>query len=579
MKNNSTWVPFNCGLYADNYKCFRGQRAGFDRIALINLLIGKNNAGKSSLLDLVEYATPMPQSANARSITYQQKPLSKSTLIVSQVLPRSTFDTAVGNNDKANESLFEQLPAEIRFIWRQTTDQNSRLQIEIDHTTSCDQLTRLSGHPDAKKLLDAMTTALRLPFDGYMLFRLRSERDVAIENPDRNRTLDCHGAGLTALYEKYDNEKGVNPVLISRLITQGLNEIYGHDGSFPRIQVKSSTNDNRWEILVEEPQKGLIPLSDCGSGLKTVLMVLGYLYLLPDRTATPLEKCIFVFEEPENNLHPSLQRRLFKYLRDFAIKNRCIMFISTHSNVAIDIFAKCDEAQILHVMHDGEKAAVQSRSSADFGNVLDDLGFKASDILQSNFIVWVEGPSDRIYIRHGLRLTNPKLEEGVHYSIMFYGGRLLKHLSYEGESVVDEKLADDLIRLAKINRNAALILDSDRSHDESETLNATKARIVKEFEDNGLMAWVTWGREIENYIPDDIFLAAVHSVHGKAPELAPSRFSRITTLTGVDGKSISMDKVRIAREIENGASMDFHGDWKSQLDKLALRIRAANESQ
>ena len=29
---------------------------------------------------------------------------------------------------------------------------------------------------------------------------------------------------------------------------------------------------------------------------------------------------------------------------------------------------------------------------------LDDIGIKASDILQSNGIIWVEGPSDRIYI-------------------------------------------------------------------------------------------------------------------------------------------------------------------------------------
>ena len=30
--------------------------------------------------------------------------------------------------------------------------------------------------------------------------------------------------------------------------------------------------------------------------------------------------------------------------------------------------------------------------------LVDDLGIKASDILQSNGIIWVEGPSDRIYI-------------------------------------------------------------------------------------------------------------------------------------------------------------------------------------
>ena len=36
---------------------------------------------------------------------------------------------------------------------------------------------------------------------------------------------------------------------------------------------------------------------------------------------------------------------------------------------------------------------------SDNYDVLDDLGAKASDIFQSNGIIWVEGPSDRIYIK------------------------------------------------------------------------------------------------------------------------------------------------------------------------------------
>ncbi len=34
----------------------------------------------------------------------------------------------------------------------------------------------------------------------------------------------------------------------------------------------------------------------------------------------------------------------------------------------------------------------------DKNSILSDIGFKASDILQANGVIWVEGPSDRIYI-------------------------------------------------------------------------------------------------------------------------------------------------------------------------------------
>lgn len=38
-----------------NLKCFGESEQGFDHIKLINLIIGRNNSGKSTLLDLIEY--------------------------------------------------------------------------------------------------------------------------------------------------------------------------------------------------------------------------------------------------------------------------------------------------------------------------------------------------------------------------------------------------------------------------------------------------------------------------------------------------------------------------------------------
>ncbi|MEZ4770015.1 MAG: hypothetical protein R2844_16480, partial [Caldilineales bacterium] len=74
---------------------------------------------------------------------------------------------------------------------------------------------------------------------------------------------------------------------------------------------------------------------------------------------------------------------------------------------------------------------------------------RASDILQANCIIWVEGPSDRIYLKHWLRTIAPELDEGIQFSIMFYGGRLLSHLS------ADDAEIDEFISLRKINQNLA----------------------------------------------------------------------------------------------------------------------------
>src|ERR1051326_6687772 len=43
----------NVSAAMESYKCFR-ERAGYDRFCSVNLLVGRNNSGKSALLDLIE---------------------------------------------------------------------------------------------------------------------------------------------------------------------------------------------------------------------------------------------------------------------------------------------------------------------------------------------------------------------------------------------------------------------------------------------------------------------------------------------------------------------------------------------
>jgi len=251
-----------------------------------------------------------------------------------------------------------------------------------------------------------------------------------------------------------------------------------------------------------------------------------------------------------------------------------MMVISTHANTAIDVFSRCEDAQILHVTHDGKRSDVTALQAAGLGGVLDDLGFLASDLLQSNFVVWVEGPSDRILIRRGLHDIAPELEVGIHYSIMFYGGRLLSHLGYDVDP--DDELVREFINLARINRNSAIIMDSDHDAADHGDLNVTKQRVISEFEEAGCMTWVTWGREIENYVPLPAYLAAVSVVHKDAPAFHDGEFADRVTLSVEDGRRRYIDKVRVARAICLEEKVTFEGDWDERLAELARRIRAAN---
>ena len=418
-------IPKDFSIKVKNYKCFGNEETGFDEIRRINLIIGRNNTGKSSLLEVIRYVTN-PQDYFMLLGHKGSKPSVFITTKVTEDTIQSVFrrDTRGGGIPGPNHWEYGKRWVGRPIKYELKPDQ-SKSFISIDPP--------FEHHQDRGSHEGYLASRTMNPLVNRVFVLLRAERNIVPEGAHSELQLEENGRGATNLIQGFINRSDLPNELVERKLLTALNTIYSPDSSFSRILPQISVETNMWEIYLEEPNKGTIALSHTGSGFKTILLVLEFLYLIPFVKKLEMENLIFAFEELENNMHPALQRRLLTFLRSFAIENDCIFFLTTHSSVVIDMFSRDEQAQIIYVTHDGEKASAKRvQTYVDNSGVLDDLDVRASDILLANSVIWVEGPSDRLYINRWIELwENGALKEGIHYQCMFYAGRLLAHISAE----------------------------------------------------------------------------------------------------------------------------------------------------
>lgn len=350
---------------------------------------------------------------------------------------------------------------------------------------------------------------------------------------------------MPTVEEQFVNQKKWNR--FEQFVRSILNDPFAEittDAEAKVVQVKSGTS-------------GLLELSDLGTGIEELIIIAAVV-------ACNENKLIFI-EEPEIHLHPTLQSKLVQYFLDDENGNRFL--ITTHSPSIINVpgVTITQVSKIRDV-----STALQIRGVVDARRVLDDIGARPSDLLQSNYVIWVEGPSDRIYVNHWLSIVSPELVEGTHYSVMIYGGKLLNACN---AGVINEN--DELISLFRINTHFCVLMDSDRPK-KGARLNKTKLRIKDECKSSGNMSWVTDGRTIENYIPGEILRDAIDELYPKKVYEWEMSDQYICPLSGkFKGLQYGPDKIKVAHKVVE-IGYELPANLRKHVERLSAKIGEAN---
>lgn len=548
-----------------NHPCFKNEFAGFDSIGVMNLIIGKNNSGKSRLIDLIDITCKNEWDS---SYEYRIKQIIDTSKLRSIFREGNGGGSMYGDHWRDNGIYLD----DQEIVW-QLKNKKSRIE-EIPQLTI--------NRQGLREHLENSLNTVKPPFLGYVHFHLLADRDIQPEAKSSTIELSSDGKGATNIIRHFllSSDLKYSRDLVTFDILNALNEIFVGSNYFNEIYVQEHDEDSKCEIFLGEEKKGLVALSSSGSGLKTILLILISLHLIPKTHDNDNRSdYIYSFEEPENNLHPGILRRLIKYIYDYCEQYDSIVFVTSHSNVVLDIVASFTHSQIIQVTHDGESARTRLiQARFDQLEALNDLGAKPSDLMQSNCIIWVEGPSDRIYVNKWIELySDRQLKEGHHYQCAYFGGSLLARYFADIDSTDSDLNSANII---SVNPRALLIADSDRKKP-GEHIKGRVKIIREQIRSIGGHVWITDAREIENYIPKQ----SLESLFKKSGIRPIEKYERVlphhkekSYFRNVLSMSCS-DKVSLAEEVVSDMTKNYIVnifDLNKQMLKIVSKINEYN---
>jgi ABC-type cobalamin/Fe3+-siderophores transport system ATPase subunit len=266
---------------------------------------------------------------------------------------------------------------------------------------------------------------------------------------------------------KLGSSKSLNE--IAYRVERDIKEIF----EYSEFQINPSNDIHTLSLLINDKS---YRLSEVGSGISQFILVL--------MTAAVKRPCYLMVDEPELNLHPSLQRRFLTSLGAYAREG---VLFATHS-VGL-ARANSQAVYTLRRQHGQASEVMEYGGTPRLAEFLGELSFFGYKELGFDKILLVEGTKDVLAIQQFLRLFGKD-----HQIVMLpLGGRSL----INGQS----STAIQLEEIKRISDNVFALIDSERSAP-AEPLEPERIKFKELCEQGRIPCHILERRAIENYFSD-----------------------------------------------------------------------------
>lgn len=358
-----------------NYKSL----ADFEmELGRLNVLIGRNNAGKSNIFDCLIFLSEIITKGGLRhsldkrggfqKILFRGSEERRIGLYAEIELDGETYEYGVSFSEEVEEeSLFLGNKALLKakmgrgYGWDEVEGECKDFAFTPSYTAIFN-LTDLRRHPQVKKVRDFA--------DGFKLFcfspSVMREFQVArrmIELDDKGRNLSSF---FHTLYSEFPRRSFEEIKEILKIGIEGVEDLLS----------PITENGRTYIALKEEPFETPFDQSEVSDGIIMFLAYLGILF-------SPQPPTVGLFEEPENFVHPELLKILLETFEGMA--ERFQVLISTHSPLFIELIdpAKLPEQLMIVKKGEGRTTCVSGRVKKEIIQELRSQGITLSEIWTS----------------------------------------------------------------------------------------------------------------------------------------------------------------------------------------------------